>query len=84
MGGASGGYTAARKEIVDLLRQCSRPYLFSNTVSPAICAATLKVLDLLEASTELRDRVHANTAYFRGELGKLGFDVPESTHPIVP
>ncbi|MEG1571619.1 MAG: glycine C-acetyltransferase, partial [Clostridia bacterium] len=84
MGGASGGYTAARKEIVDLLRQRSRPYLFSNTVSPAICAATLKVLDILEESTELRDRVHENTAYFRKELGKLGFDVPESTHPIVP
>lgn len=84
MGGASGGYTAARKEIVDLLRQLSRPYLFSNTVAPAICAATLKVLDMLEASTALRDKVHENTRYFRAELGKLGFDVPKSDHPIVP
>ncbi len=84
MGGASGGYTAARQEIVDLLRQRSRPYLFSNTVAPAVCAASLKVLDLLNESTELRDRLHENTAYFRQSLKKLGFDVPESTHPIVP
>lgn len=84
MGGASGGYTAASKPIVDLLRQRSRPYLFSNTLAPAICAASIKVLDLLTASTALRDKVHENTRYFRQELGKLGFDVPESTHPIVP
>jgi len=84
LGGASGGYTAARQEIVDLLRQRSRPYLFSNTVAPAICAASLKVLDLLEASTALRDRLHENTKYFRAQLGKLGFDVPQSDHPIVP
>jgi len=84
LGGASGGYTAAKKEIVDLLRQRSRPYLFSNTVAPAICAASLKVLDLLEESTDLRDRLHENTRYFRAELGKLGFDVPKSEHPIVP
>lgn len=80
----SGGYTAASKPIIDLLRQRSRPYLFSNTLAPAICAASIKVLDMLNASTALRDKVHENTRYFRKELGKLGFDVPESTHPIVP
>lgn len=84
LGGASGGYTAARQEIVDLLRQRSRPYLFSNTLAPAVCAASLKTLELLMASTELRDKVHANTAYFREQLGKLGFDVLPGTHPIVP
>lgn len=84
LGGASGGYTAARQEVIDLLRQRSRPYLFSNTVAPAICAASIKVLDMLSSSTALRDKVHENTRYFRSELGKLGFDVPESTHPIVP
>ena len=76
MGGASGGYTCARQEIVDLLRQKSRPYLFSNTLAPAICAASIKVIDMLTESTALRDRVHENTRYFRQELGKLGFDVP--------
>lgn len=84
MGGASGGYTCARQEIVDMLRQKSRPYLFSNTLAPAICAASIKVIDMLTESTALRDKVHENTRYFRQELGKLGFDVPESTHPIVP
>ena len=84
LGGASGGYTAARQEIIDLLRQRSRPYLFSNTVAPAICAASIRTLELLESSTALRDKVHENTVYFRRELGKLGFDVPESVHPIVP
>ncbi len=84
LGGASGGYTAAKQEIIDLLRQRSRPYLFSNTVAPAICAASIKVLDLLEESTALRDRLHENTRYFREQLGKLGFDVPKSEHPIVP
>jgi len=84
LGGASGGYTAAKQEIIDLLRQRSRPYLFSNTVAPAICAASIKVLDLLEESTTLRDRLHENTRYFREQLGKLGFDVPKSEHPIVP
>ena len=84
LGGASGGYTAARKEIVDLLRQRSRPYLFSNTVAPAICAATLKTLEMLTASTELRDRVHANARYFRAEMEKLGFDLLPGEHPIVP
>ena len=84
LGGASGGYTAARKEIIDLLRQRSRPYLFSNTLAPAICAATIKTIDLLEASTELRDRVHANANYFRKEMEKLGFDLLPGEHPIVP
>ena len=67
-----------------MLRQKSRPYLFSNTLSPAICAASIKVFDMLNESTALRDKVHENTRYFREQLGKLGFDVPESTHPIVP
>ena len=84
LGGASGGYTAARREIIDLLRQRSRPYLFSNTLAPAICAATMKTIDLLEASTELRDRVHANANYFRKEMEKLGFDLLPGEHPIVP
>ena len=84
LGGASGGYTAARKEIVDLLRQKSRPYLFSNALAPAICAASIKTLDMLEASTELRDRVHENANYFRAQLSKLGFDLLPGEHPIVP
>lgn len=84
LGGASGGYTCASKEIIDLLRQRSRPYLFSNALAPAICAASLKVLEMLTRSTELRDKVHENTAFFRSELGKLGFDVLPGTHPIVP
>ena len=84
LGGASGGYVCSSKEIVALLRQRSRPYLFSNTLAPAICAASIAVLDMLSASTELRDRVHENTRYFRSELDKLGFDVLKGTHPIVP
>ena len=84
LGGASGGYTAARQPIVDLLRQRSRPYLFSNTVAPAICAATIRTIELLEASTALRDKVHANARYFRSEMEKLGFDLLPGEHPIVP
>lgn len=84
LGGASGGYTAARQEIVDLLRQRSRPYLFSNTLAPAICAATLKTLELLTNSTELRDKVHENARYFRSEMEKLGFELLPGEHPIVP
>ncbi|MHC1785624.1 MAG: glycine C-acetyltransferase [Christensenellales bacterium] len=84
LGGASGGYTAASKAVVDLLRQRSRPYLFSNTLAPAICAAALKTLDILEGSTALRDKVHENAAYFRGQLAGLGFDIPLGEHPIVP
>ena len=84
MGGASGGYTAARQPIVDLLRQRSRPYLFSNTLAPAICAATIRTIDLLEESTALRDKVHENARYFRAEMEKLGFDLLPGEHPIVP
>ena len=84
LGGASGGYTAARKEIVDLLRQRSRPYLFSNTVAPAICAATIRTIELLEESTALRDKVHENARYFRAGMEKLGFDLLPGEHPIVP
>ena len=84
LGGASGGYTAARQPIVDLLRQRSRPYLFSNTVAPAICAATIRTIDLLEESTALRDKVHENARYFRSEMEKLGFDLLPGEHPIVP
>ena len=84
LGGASGGYTAARQPIVDLLRQKSRPYLFSNTVAPAICAATIKTIELLEESTALRDKVHENARYFRAEMEKLGFDLLPGEHPIVP
>ena len=84
MGGASGGYTAARQPIVDLLRQRSRPYLFSNTVAPAICAATIRTIELLEKSTELRDRVHENGRYFREKMEALGFDMLPGEHPIVP
>ena len=84
LGGGSGGYTAGRQEIIDLLRQRSRPYLFSNTLAPSICAASLAVLDMLEASTELRDRLHDNTKYFRAQMQANGFAVPEGDHPIVP
>lgn len=84
LGGASGGFTAAKKEIVDMLRQRSRPYLFSNTLAPAIAGASIKVLDLLTASTELRDKLEANTLYFREEMTKAGFDIIPGVHPIVP
>ncbi len=84
LGGASGGFTAARKPVADLLRQRSRPYLFSNSLAPSICAATLKALDLLEASTALRDRVHQNARYFRDKMAAQGFDLLPGEHPIVP
>lgn len=84
LGGASGGYTSARQEIVDLLRQRSRPYLFSNTLAPAIAAASIRVLELLGASSELRDRLAENAAYFRRRMSEAGFDVPVGDHPIVP
>jgi glycine C-acetyltransferase len=84
LGGASGGYTSGRKEIVELLRQRSRPYLFSNTLAPSIAGASLKVLELLSASTELRDRLEANTKFFREGMSKLGFNILPGTHPIVP
>ncbi len=84
LGGASGGYTSGRKEIVDFLRQRSRPYLFSNSVPPAIVGASLKVLEMLGESTELRDKLESNTRFFRSGLETLGFKVPAGTHPIVP
>ena len=84
LGGASGGYTSARKEIVELLRQRSRPYLFSNTVAPAICAASIKVLEMLAGSTDLRDRLHENTQYFRKGMKDAGFAISDGDHPIVP
>jgi len=84
LGGASGGYTSGRKEIIDLLRQRSRPYLFSNTIPPAIAGATLKCLELLTASPVLRDKLHENTRYYREELVKAGLSIKPGTHPIVP
>ena len=83
LGGASGGYTSARQEIVDMLRQKSRPYLFSNTLAPAIAAAAYETFTMLEESTALRDKVHENTAYFRSKIQEVGFDIIDSTHPIV-
>jgi glycine C-acetyltransferase len=84
LGGSSGGFTSGRKEIIDMLRQRSRPYLFSNTLAPSICAATLKVLEMLDESTELRDKLEHNTHYFRKGMQQAGFDVEEGDHPIVP
>jgi glycine C-acetyltransferase len=84
LGGASGGFTAARKEIVDMLRQKSRPYLFSNSLAPSIVGASIKVLDLLSSSTHLRDKLETNTQYFRKEMGAAGFDILPGEHPITP
>ena len=84
LGGASGGFTAAKKEIVELLRQKSRPYLFSNTLAPSIVGGSLKVLDILTSSTQLRDKLAANTAYFREKMTEAGFDIIPGEHPIVP
>jgi len=84
LGGASGGYATGRKEIIEFLRQRSRPYLFSNTLAPAIVATSLKVLEILEASTELRDKLAENTAYFRTQIAGLGLNVVPGEHPIVP
>lgn len=84
LGGASGGYTSGRKEVIEWLRQRSRPYLFSNTLAPTITETSIRVLDLLEQSTALRDKVHENTQYFRKEIAALGFNIIPSTHPIVP
>ena len=84
LGGASGGYTSGRKEIIELLRQRSRPYLFSNTLAPAIVAASLKVIEMLSDSTELRDKLMDNTSYFRQQISRLGLNVIEGEHPIVP
>ena len=84
LGGASGGYTSARREIVDLLRQRSRPYLFSNSLAPAIVAASIAAIELLAANTELRDRLQANTRFFRARIAEAGFDILPGEHPIVP
>ena len=84
LGGASGGFTSGRKEIIDMLRQRSRPYLFSNTVAPSICAATLEVIDMLSESTALRDKLEANTHYFRSGMKDAGFAIDDGDHPIVP
>ena len=84
LGGASGGFTSGRKEIIDMLRQRSRPYLFSNSVAPSICAASLSVLERLEQSTELRDQLEKNTHYFRKGMQAAGFQVDDGDHPIVP
>ncbi len=84
LGGASGGYTSGRKEIVDMLRQRSRPYLFSNTVAPSIINASIKVIDLLSESDDLRVKLNENTTFFREEMLKLGFDILPGIHPIVP
>jgi len=84
LGGASGGYTSGRKEIIDLLRQRSRPYLFSNTVAPSIISASLKVLEILQSSTRLRDKLEENTKYFRENIKKTGLLIKDGVHPIVP
>jgi glycine C-acetyltransferase len=84
MGGASGGCTSGRQEIIDTLRQRSRPYLFSNTVCPVVIAAAIKAVDLLTGSTDLRDKLENNTKYFRQKMTTAGFDIREGVHPIVP
>ena len=84
LGGASGGFTTGRQEIIDMLRQLSRPYLFSNTLAPSIVAAGIKVFDMLSATTVLRDKLEENTLYFRGKIKAAGFDIKEGDHPIVP
>ncbi|MEE6185749.1 glycine C-acetyltransferase [Niabella digestorum] len=84
LGGASGGFTSGRKEIIDMLRQKSRPYLFSNTLAPAIVGASIAVLDMLSASTHLRDKLEYNTKYFREKMTQAGFDIKPGDHPIVP
>jgi glycine C-acetyltransferase len=84
LGGASGGFTSGRKEIIDMLRQRSRPYLFSNTLAPAIAGASVAVLDMLSETTELRDKLEANTKYFREKMTEAGFDIQPGFHPIVP
>jgi glycine C-acetyltransferase len=84
LGGASGGYTSGRKEIIELLRQRSRPYLFSNSVAPPIVAASIRAIDLLSESTELRDKLEANTKFFRAGMAELGFDILPGEHPIAP
>jgi len=84
LGGAMGGFTSGKKEIIDILRQRSRPYLFSNTLAPSIVGAGIAVFDMLSASTSLRDKLWENTAYFRKSIVEAGFDIKPGTHPIVP
>src|SRR5213079_3413914 len=84
LGGASGGFTSGKKEIIEMLRQRSRPYLFSNTVAPSIVGASIAVLDMLSSTTELRDKLESNTKYFRGKMTAAGFDIKPGDHPIVP
>lgn len=84
LGGASGGYTSGRREIIEMLRQRSRPYLFSNSLAPSIAAATLRVIEMLQGSGDLLNRLHDNTAYFREEMAKRGFEIPVSDHAICP
>ena len=84
LGGAMGGFTSGRKEIIDMLRQRSRPYLFSNSLAPSIVGSAIEVLDILSNSTELRDKIESNTFYFRNKMTEAGFDIKEGVHPIVP
>ena len=84
LGGASGGYTSGRKELIELLRQRSRPYLFSNTLAPAVAGGSFKAIELVQQSTALRDRLEENTTFFRSEMARLNFNILEGTHPIVP
>jgi glycine C-acetyltransferase len=84
LGGASGGFTSGRKEIIDILRQRSRPYLFSNTLAPSITGASIAVLNLLSETTELRDKLEQNTKHFRTKMTEAGFDIKPGEHPIVP
>jgi glycine C-acetyltransferase len=84
LGGASGGFTSGRKEIIDILRQRSRPYLFSNTLAPSITGASIAVLDMLSETTTLRDKLESNTTYFRNRMTEAGFDIKKGEHPIVP
>jgi glycine C-acetyltransferase len=84
LGGASGGFTSGRKEVIEMLRQRSRPYLFSNTLAPSIVGASIAVLDMLSETTELRDKLEWNTRYFREEMTRVGFDIKSGDHPIVP
>jgi glycine C-acetyltransferase len=84
LGGASGGFTSGRKEVIDMLRQKSRPYLFSNTVAPSVVGASIAILDMLSETTALRDKLEQNTIYFREQITQAGFDIKPGIHPIVP
>jgi glycine C-acetyltransferase len=84
LGGASGGFTSGKKEVIEMLRQRSRPYLFSNTVAPSVVGASIAVLDMLSETTELRDKLETNTLYFREQMTAAGFDIKPGTHPITP